>query len=72
MKDGFMFIRCVRQSIPGADRRQNLYFRTRNQAEKYSRHTDYTDKPHAVRMEKDKAEQLIFQTDCFFNPDLYM
>lgn len=66
MKDGSMFIWCVRQSIPGADRRQNLYFRTRNQAEKYSRHTDYTDKPHAVRMEKDKAEQLLFSDRLFF------
>ncbi len=54
----------VTKAVWGADKPEELFFKTKEEADAFYEVSDYVDKPVKVTMEKEKAQKAIFNTEC--------
>ena len=55
----------VVKAVWGSDRTQNLYFETKEEADKFYNGSDYVDPPRKVKMPIDKAVDVLGMTNDF-------
>ncbi len=56
----------VVKAVWGSNRTQNLYFETKEEADKFYNGSDYVDPPKKVKMSIDKAVDVLGMTNDFF------
>ena len=55
----------VTKAVWGSDRTQNLYFKTKEETDKFYDESDYVDPPRKVKMSIDKAIDVLGMTNDF-------
>lgn len=63
-----MILYAVRQGIWGTNKKENLYFETKERADDYYSSVDYADPPCRVAIPDKIASDLLYKTEWILNP----